>query len=204
MPARPTFAGKVNLSICLLATHYFQLKLAIWERCKPSLAVVRSSSQDQLAAMTLPNLLLVELRLAFQTCARQHITRRQQSRPFRTLPPLFKKNDAGPGRGGKPPLRLQVTKKNDALPASHHPLPASDILPARESASSRELVPDPSKPTSVSGRRRVDVPMKIIPKAQVSPQLKLTPKEQLHIEFMTRRPPRAEAKKSRCHAEAGP
>ena len=153
--------------------------------------------------MTLPNLLLIELRLAFQTCARQHTARQHQSRPFRTLQPLFKRKNGAPRRGEESPLNQEVTNKSNALPRSDRPRPASENAPTNQSVSSRELVPRPSKPTSVSGRKSTDVPMKIIPKAQITPQLKLTPKEQLQIEFMTRRPPRTEARKGGSYPGCG-
>jgi hypothetical protein len=150
--------------------------------------------------MTLPNLLLVELRLAFQTCARQQRACRQQSRPFRTVQPLFKRRPSRSGTEVPPPRRLEVTKKSDAS-AARFPPPADPYhVPTDASASSRELIPDPSKPTSVSERKRADVPMKVIPKAQITPEVTLTPKERLQIEFLTRRPPRTEEKKSKSFA----
>jgi hypothetical protein len=147
------------------------------------------------AAMTLHNPLLVELRLAFQTCARQHRAR-QQSRPFRTLPPLFKKKQSRSDRELAPPASSEISKTSEASAARVPPPADSRHVSTNESASSRELIPDPSKPSSVSERRRADVPMKIIPKAQITPELTLTPKERLQIEFLTRRPPRTEEKKS--------
>ena len=179
------------------------MTFTIWGFHKASLSVIQLSPEARRAAMTLPNLLLAELRLAFQTCAKQHTARPRQSRPFRTLQPLFKRNNGVPRRGGESPLKQEVNNKSNALPRSDRPRPASDNVPTNQSVSSRELVPRTSKPTSVSGRRSTDIPMKIIPKAQITPQLKLTPKEQLQIEFMTRRPPRTEARKSGSHFGCG-
>ena len=151
--------------------------------------------------MTLPNLLLVDVRLAFQTCARQHRTSRGQSRHFRTVQPLFKRGQPRSSKQVTPPPSLGASKKDNVLPARDPSEAAPQNVPMNDPASSRQLVPDSSKPTSVTGRNRTDVPMKIIPKAQITPELTLTPKEQLQIEFMTRRPPRTEAKKSGSRTE---
>ena len=150
--------------------------------------------------MTLPNLLSAEFRHAFQACARQHTARRQQSRQFRALQPLLKRDDSRPRREVQSSPGLEVTNKNNSPADGNPPQPASSTVLANETVSSRELVPDSAKPASVFGKRRTDLPMKIIPKAQITPEVTLTPKEQLQIEFMTRRPPRTEAKKSILHA----
>lgn len=146
--------------------------------------------------MTLPNLLLFELRLAFKTCAKQHTTRPHEIRSFSTLQPLFKKKHARSDSEIKPPSSVEITTKSNISPPRERPQADSLNVSINELGSSRELVPDLSKPTSVSKRKRADVPMKIIPKAQITPEVTLTPKERLEIEFMTRRPPRTEAKKS--------
>jgi hypothetical protein len=146
--------------------------------------------------MTLPNLLLFELRFAFKTCAKQHTTRRHEIRSFSTLQPLFKKKHARSDGEVKPSSSGEITTKSNVSLPRVRPHADSLNVPTNESGSSRELVPDPSKPTSVSKRKRADIPMKIIPKAQITPEVTLTPKERLEIEFVTRRPPRTEAKKS--------
>jgi hypothetical protein len=146
--------------------------------------------------MTLPNLLIFELRLAFKTCAKEHTTRPHQIRSFSTLQPLFKKKHARSDNEVKPPSSVEITTKSNISPLHGRPQADSLNVPTNEPGSSRELIPDPSKLTSVSKKKRADVPMKIIPKAQITPEVTLTPKERLEIEFMTRRPPRTEAKKS--------
>jgi hypothetical protein len=153
--------------------------------------------------MTLPNLLLFELRLAFKTCAKQHTTRPHEIRSFSTLQPLFKKKHARSGSEIKPPSSVEITTKSNIPPSRKRPQADSLNVSTNELNGSRELVPDPSKPTSVSERKRADVPMKIIPKAQITPEVTLTPKERLEIEFMTRRPPRTEAKKSGLYTGSG-
>jgi hypothetical protein len=148
--------------------------------------------------MTLSNLLLFELRFAFKTCARQHTTRPYRIRSFSQLQPLFRKKHARSDSEVKPPSSVEITTKGNIPPPGDRPRVDSIHVPTNESGSSRELVPCPSTPTSVSKGKRADVPMKVIPKAQITPELTLTPKERLEIEFMTRRPPRTEAKKSGC------
>jgi hypothetical protein len=147
--------------------------------------------------MTLPNLLLVEMRLAFHCCARQHRARRQHVRSFTALQPLFKKKQPRSSIVVAPAPSLGVTERVDAVATHAPPQTAAPHVSQDQSGSSRELVPDPSKPRSVSERKRADVPMKIIPKAQITPELTLTPPERLQMEFLTRRPPRTEERKSR-------
>ncbi len=141
--------------------------------------------------MTVPHPLLVELRLAFKSCAKQHGTHRQLSREFGTFQSLFKKKDLRPKAPKKRNGALEVRKKDHRVPAP--PVPNADFKATASPTSSQtstELVPDPSQSTSVSGRRTKDAPMKVIPKAQVSPELTLSPKERLQIEFLTRAPPK--------------
>lgn len=146
--------------------------------------------------MTLPNLLLFEIRIAFHSCAMQHRARRQHVRSFAALQPLFKRKQSRSGTIVAPLPSLGVTEKVDDVATRASPQADSHHAPTDQPGSLRELVPDPSKSRSVSGRKRADVPMKIIPKAQITPELTLTPPERLQIELLTRRPPRTEAKKS--------
>lgn len=150
--------------------------------------------------MTLPCALLLELRLAFKTCARQYTAHQPLSRAFGTFQPLSKRNSPRPS-----------TSKKTASPSgsSKHNVPVQDglklgpeVTPMHAAQqNSTELVPNPSKQTSVADRKRADLPMKVIPKAQITPELMLSPKERLQIEFMTRRPPRTtEAKKGMFQA----
>jgi len=141
---------------------------------------------------------MVELRIAFQTCARLHKLRRQ-IRPFGTLQPLFKRKQSRSDREATLLPSLETTEKSDASAVRAPPQDNPHHVPSNESGSSRELIPDPSKRSSLTEGKRADVPMRIIPKAQITPELTLTPKERLQIEFLTRRPPRTEEKKSRSY-----
>jgi hypothetical protein len=135
----------------------------------------------------LPTSLVVEVRLAFQQCARQHVSLRRTR--FSTFQPLLKKR--------KP----QSNKDKDSVPIQvvhHRVLQArrdAEARAAQTSSESRELVPLPNEEKSLDSGRKVDVPLRVIPKAEITPNLTLTPKERLHIEQLTRRlPPRSEAR----------
>lgn len=53
-----------------------------------------------------------------------------------------------------------------------------------------ELVPRTPRPGSLRYPQRSDVPARVLPRAQISPGLTLSPKERMRIEFETRRPPK--------------
>jgi hypothetical protein len=148
--------------------------------------------------MTLPNRLVCEIRLTFHRCAAQNRTCRQHLRSFTALQPLSKKKQSRSDKVVAPLPSSEATEKVDAVATKALPQAHPRHVPIDQSGSLRELIPDPSKPRSVSGRKRRDVPMKIIPKAQIMPQLTLTPQERLQIEYLTRRPPRTEARKRKA------
>ena len=150
--------------------------------------------------MTLPNRLVCEIRLAFHRCATQNRTCRQHVRSFTALQPLSKKKQSRSDRVVAPLPSSGATEKADAVATQALPQAHPRHVPINQSNSSRELIPNPSKPRSVSGRKRGDVPMIIMPKAQITPDLTLTPQERLQIEYLTRRPPRTEARKSEACA----
>lgn len=134
----------------------------------------------------LPPVLLAEVRFAFQVCGRQHVATRRTR--FSTCPPLFKK----PQNKAKNTLpiqvihsQLQAQKQKDNGPTPVH----------EEPAAAKELVPSSEEKTSLDTQRKVEVPLKVIPKAEIIPNLTLSPKERLQIEQLTRRmPPRSEPK----------
>jgi uncharacterized membrane protein len=131
---------------------------------------------------SLPPGLVAEVRLAFQTCSRQHVASKRTQ--FSTFRPLFKKSPS--------------SKKKDHLPIQvvHSQLQARKAAAAKTAANkptSKDLVPRSDEAKSLDTGRRVEVPLKVIPKADIAPNLTLSPKERLQIEQLTRRlPPRAE------------
>lgn len=134
---------------------------------------------------SLPQFLVAELRLAFQSCSRQHAAARKTA--FSTWRPLLKSSPPGKKNDNLPiqvvHSQLQAQKKSHARPLAP---PASE---------SKELVPRLEEGKSLDSGRKVEVPFKVIPKADIAPNLTLSPKERLHIEQLTRRlPPRSEPK----------
>ncbi|EHY52381.1 hypothetical protein HRR83_003048 [Exophiala dermatitidis] len=135
-----------------------------------------------------PPVLLLAVRAAFQSCARQYAASRRTQ--FSTLRPLLK-SPQQPRRADNLPIQvvhsqLKAQKKSQASP--------SPSLPPSPQAST-EVVPVAKDEKAVDSGRKVEVPMKIIPKAEIAPNLTLSPKERLHIEQLTRSlPPRTEPK----------
>ena len=135
----------------------------------------------------LPPLLLAEVHYAFQVCGRQHAATRRTH--FSTCPPLFKKSQ----KSKKNDLPIQVIH-NQKLQAQKQRDDASTPVGQKPSAGT-ELVPSQKQETSLDTGRKVEVPLKVIPKAELTPNLTLSPKERLQIEQLTRRmPPRSEPK----------
>ncbi|KAL2403002.1 hypothetical protein ABEF93_006645 [Exophiala dermatitidis] len=135
-----------------------------------------------------PSVLLLAVRAAFQSCARQYAASRRTQ--FSTLRPLLK-SPQQPRRADNLPIQvvhsqLQAQKKSQASP--------SPSLPPNPQAGT-ELVPAAKDEKAVDSGRKLEVPMKVIPKAEIGPNLTLSPKERLHIEQLTRSlPPRTEPK----------
>lgn len=120
-------------------------------------------------------------------------TTRVGRRALSSFPPLRAQNRVPP----KQIPRLAAIKTPHDVERSDKP---SHKPPARtgHQASSRrkttDLVPQTSKPGSLQRPRRPEVPARLLPKAQISPDLNLSAKERLQIEYETRRPPKALAK----------
>ena len=138
----------------------------------------------------LPPFLVAEVRQAFQSCSRQYAASRRSE--FSTLYPRLKASKA-PKKNNNLPIqvihsRLQAQQKEEEdarLEASSEGL----------GPDSKELVPQEEKEQSLDTKRKIPVPMKVIPKAEIAPGLTLSPKERLHIEQLTRKlPPRQEQK----------
>ncbi|KIW98702.1 uncharacterized protein Z519_00363 [Cladophialophora bantiana CBS 173.52] len=135
----------------------------------------------------LPPALVAEIRYAFQCCSRQCAASRRAR--FSTLQPRLK--SSRPRKDDCIPIQvvhsqLQAQKINQAQPS---------IPPAPHTPEGKELIPQEEQAKSLDTGRKVEVPFKVIPKAEVAPNLTLSPKERLHIEQLTRRlPPRPEPK----------
>lgn len=141
--------------------------------------------------MSLPNFLVVEMRSAFRTCASLH--RSSRTRHFSTVQQRSREGPPAPKGGSKPPLQWPY---NGALtpqkPAQGHSVQRDD---RHSQKNETDLVRQQKEQTAVDTGRRVPVPMRAIPKAQITPTLKLSPRERLHIEVLTRQQPRQQEKK---------
>lgn len=136
---------------------------------------------------SIPIVLVAEIRLAFQACSKQHAVTRKTR--FSTLRPLWKSSP--PTKSKNSPIQVVHSQ----LKAERKPDVRPTIPPASALAESKKLVPHEEEDKSMDRGRKVEVPLKVIPKADIAPNLTLTPKERLHIEQLTRRlPPRAEPK----------
>ena len=127
--------------------------------------------------MTLPPFLLVEVRAAFRSCSRQHAVRK--SFAFTTLQCL---NARAPRHSPKHP-----SVPSTSPPRRHTDLQQNSSEDNTED--SRDLVPSREDERAVDTGRKVDVPLRVIPKSEVGSKVRLSPQERLHIEHLTRHPP---------------
>lgn len=128
--------------------------------------------------MALPNFLIIEMRLAFRTCAQQH--KGPNLRCFSTT--RISKKDT--------PRRYSSNNQHNRALTPKKPSPPSENNAGhgRRPQDQTGLAPRDPEKRAVGANRRVPVPLKVIPKAQLSPQVHLTPRQRLHVEMMTRRP----------------
>ncbi|KAK5064203.1 hypothetical protein LTR84_000036 [Exophiala bonariae] len=115
------------------------------------------------------------------SCIRQHVVSHKRVL-FSTASPLLK-SPRKPTRS--PPIQVVHHKYQQ-----HQ---QQRLAQEHATSDSQELVPLPDQETAVETAPRVNVPLRVIPKAQVAPNLRLTPKERLHIEQLTRVTPRPSA-----------
>ena len=132
-----------------------------------------------------PPFLVQELRLGFRSCALKQ-SRLFQSRTYAT----------GASRTAKPPKQVSksntaarpssaaVDKVRDAKDFSHD----QAALTARTSR--RDLAPITDNNKALRDHLRENAPAKLVPRAKISNNLTITPKEQMQVEFLTRLPPK--------------
>jgi hypothetical protein len=142
--------------------------------------------------MSLPPFLLAELRFAFRTCARAHT--RGNNRHIGTSLPLLRRqapqDQAKPNQATNRPAHRPKTQTIETRPAIHDSSNITDDPPTKE------LIPQDTAKRSIGKTRQVEVSLKVVPNADITPNLKLTPRERLHIEVLTRRAPQRVEKKS--------
>lgn len=139
-----------------------------------------------------------EMRLAFTVCARTPSLASARCRTFSTFPSLQARNRDIAGaasrhnsaKGGK-----EVAK----LPDPTEPYSSTSAQQKSSQSNSTNLVPQTPNAGAVERPQRSDVPARLLPKAQISPNLTLSPKERLQIEYETRRPPKASQKPGEQH-----
>jgi hypothetical protein len=134
-----------------------------------------------------------QMQLVFKSCARPNNFAKVGRRAFNSFPLLQEQNRVSSSHTE----RLTSSKAPQDVEKSRE-FPAISPAKSGKTSSSRcnatELVPQMPKPGSLQYPRRSDVPARLLPKAQISPNLKLSPKERLQIEYETRRPPKPLAK----------
>lgn len=134
-----------------------------------------------------------EMRLAFASCARNHSIPKVAYRTLTTSPLLRARDRSDAGA-----IKSSTAQKSTKDPASSSDNTGLSPLKKGRLGSSRsnttELVPRTPKPSALQSPRRSDLPARLLPKAQISPGLTLSPKERLQIEYETRRPPKAPEK----------
>ena len=130
-----------------------------------------------------------EIRLAFKTCARTPSLASARCRTFSTIPSLQSGNRDNAGAVSRP-NSAKRGKEVTKLPDAAQPYSPASARQDSRGSNSTNLVPQTPKPGAVERPRRSDIPARLLPKAQISPGLTLSPKERLQIEYETRRPPK--------------
>jgi hypothetical protein len=128
--------------------------------------------------MALPSFLLVEVRAAFQSCAKQHAARRTY--PFSSLQILKTR-----ASNGEP----KHSFKSSNLNRSRETQPSDQAGSQDVATASIDLVSNREVKKSLEKGRKFDVPMRVLPKSRMAPKVRLSPQERLHIEHLTRHPP---------------
>ncbi len=139
----------------------------------------------------------LEMRLAFKACARTPSFASARCR-ISTFPSLQARNRdiAGAAPRLYPAKSVEeVTKLTDDA----EPHPPTNAQQKSSRSNSTSLVPQTPQAGAFERPQRSDIPARLLPKAQISPNLTLSPKERLQIEYETRRPPKASVKPGEQH-----
>ncbi|RMZ88214.1 hypothetical protein DV736_g4558, partial [Chaetothyriales sp. CBS 134916] len=131
--------------------------------------------------MALPPFLLIEVHAAFRTCARRNTFQKASPLSLTLAPARFLRT----GAANRSPARRPTTNVPEAQSSS-----AWKADTAQSGEPSTQLTPSREKKEDVVDTGgKVDVPLRVIPPAKISPTTKLLPQERLHIEHLTRHPP---------------
>ena len=130
--------------------------------------------------MSFPSFLVAETRLIFYLCRPRHAGASRRSL-LSTTSCLARRSRPGP----LPKEELQPHTKDINRPGT-----AVDSLQlAKNGPSTTDLATTQEAKQALDSRRKIDVPMKVLPKAQLTLEHKLSPEQRLHIEHLTRHPP---------------
>ena len=126
--------------------------------------------------MTLPPFLLAEVRTAFRSCARP------RTYAFSTLRCLN-------GRArNRSPKQSPTASPPQHVPSEQLRQNAQDTN-QQYAENSRDIVPARQGDRYLETGRKIDVPIRVLPKEEIAPNARLSPQERLHIEHLTRHPP---------------
>ncbi len=134
-----------------------------------------------------------QMQLVFKSCAKPNSFAKSGRRGFNSFP-LLRDHKRTPSRDTESPITAKAFRKGEKSQELPQTSPAKSGQTLSNTRNATELVPRMPKPGSLQHPRRSDVPARLLPKAQISPDLRLSPKERLQIEYETRRPPKAATK----------
>lgn len=129
--------------------------------------------------MSLPSSFLADFRLAFSQCRpRRAFSQRSLLHTSRSL-----------NKRAAPLVPSQTRNGNPIEPRDERTQEPAITQQLNDDQQSKELIASDSERTSLDKRRKVEVPVKVLPKAQLGPTHKLSPEQRLHVEHLTRHPP---------------
>jgi hypothetical protein len=135
-----------------------------------------ASNQSFTSMKSLPPALVANLFCAFRPCRRQYVA-------------------FNAARFSSVALRAAASKPSNSDKTKNLPIQVihNRLKAQKGNDGNKEVVPWANDDKSLDSGRKVPVPLKVIPKADIAPGVTLSPKERLHIEQLTRRlPPRPE------------
>jgi hypothetical protein len=136
----------------------------------------------------------LEVRLAFRSCARTYSISKSGCRYLNSSTALgAQKRDNSRAIESPPPT--ESVKEVTNAPNTPQPSPPKESQQEPSRSNTKSLVPRIPPPGNLQRPRTLNVPARLLPKAQISPGLTLTPQERLQIEYETRRPPQASDKR---------
>lgn len=151
--------------------------------------------------MAVPQMLILEMRAAFRACrvqgsrtmvkgfsscgcdSKQATASTNSKRQTVSRPPTIPQAGIVPSSARTPPPPPPPPSQN---PSTSNIKPRDAI---HRSPAERKLVPVQADRRTLDTPRQIPVPYKVIPQENLTPNLKLNPRERLHIEALTRRLP---------------